>query len=110
MIYWTFSLLLDFPVIFLAIGGDVLSTCYYFQCTTSAHKMQYMVPQYTQKSDTVVPLLKDTLYRGHPSRKDTNSWQQVLWMHVMLPLIKGHLSNKDTIIGRKGILIRGGLL
>ncbi len=23
---------------------------------------------------TVVPLLKDTLYRGHASRKDTNSW------------------------------------
>ena len=27
---------------------------------------------------TVVPLLKDTLWRGHPFRKDTNSWQEVL--------------------------------
>ncbi len=28
--------------------------------------------------NTVVPLLKDTLWRGHPSIKDTNSWQQLL--------------------------------
>ncbi len=31
-----------------------------------------------QYKHTAVPLLKDTLWRGHPSRKDTNSWQQVL--------------------------------
>ena len=34
---------------------------------------------------TVIPLLKDALNRGHPSRKDTNSWQQVPWMHVTSP-------------------------
>ncbi len=42
-----------------------------------------------------VPLLKDTLWRGHPSKKDTNSSNQVPvhvpWMHMMLPLAKGHL-------------------
>ncbi len=37
--------------------------------------------------NTVVPLLKGTVCREDPpSRKDTNSWAQVLWMHVMLPL------------------------
>ncbi len=41
---------------------------------------------------TGVPLLKDTLYRGHPSTKDTKSWQQVLRMHIMLP--------KDTFLLR----------
>ncbi len=38
---------------------------------------------------------------GHPSRKDPNSWQQVAWMHVMLPLTKEHLSNKDKIVWQK---------
>ncbi len=51
---------------------------------------------------TVVPLLKDSLQRGHPSRKDTNVWRQVLGMHGMLPLTKGHLSNKDRISWQKG--------
>ena len=51
---------------------------------------------------TVVPLLKDTLERGHLSRKDTHSWQQELGMHVMLPLTKGHLSNKEIISWQKG--------
>ena len=32
------------------------------------------------------------------AKKDTNSWQQVLWMYIMLPVTKGHLSNKDRII------------
>ncbi len=27
-----------------------------------------------ENADTVVPLLKDTLWRGHPSRKGTNSF------------------------------------
>ncbi len=61
------------------------------------------------KVNTVVPLLKDTLGRTS-SRGDTNSWHQVLWMHVMLPLTKGQLCNKDRIVWQKWWLIRGGPL
>ena len=43
-----------------------------------------------------------TLFTGHPSRKDTISWQQILWMHVMLPLTKGHFSIKNRIVSQKG--------
>ncbi len=59
----------------------------------------------------MVPLLKDTLWRQRPSRKDTNSWQQVLWLHVIL-LTKWHLSNKDKFLaeGRAVSLLGGGLL
>ncbi len=49
-------------------------------------------------------------FKGHPSIKGTNSCQQVLWMHLVLPLTKGHLSNTDRLFGRWGVLIRGGLL
>ncbi len=42
--------------------------------------------------------------------KDTNFWQQVLWMHVGLPLTKEHLSN-DTFFYRKVVsLLEGDLL
>ncbi len=42
--------------------------------------------------------LQYILYREHPSRKDTEAWQQELWMHVvMLTLTKRHLSKKDRI-------------
>ncbi len=34
-------------------------------------------------------LERTPLYKGH------KIWQQVLWMRVTFPLIKGHLSNKD---------------
>ncbi len=52
--------------------------------------------------DTVVPLLKDTLAKGHLSNKDRIIWHQVLWMPLILPLTKGHLSNEDRIIWQKG--------
>ncbi len=32
----------------------------------------------------MIPLLKDILYKGCTSSKDTNSWQQVPHMHVIL--------------------------
>ncbi len=37
--------------------------------------------------------LKASLWTGHPSRKDTNSWLQAHLLYVLLPLTKGHLSN-----------------
>ncbi len=46
-------------------------------------------------------LLQEHSLRGHPFRKGKNSWpnyvhhQSVSWMHVILPLTKGHLSNMD---------------
>ena len=48
------------------------------------------------------PSLKGHAQRGHPSIKDRNVWQQVLEMHAMLPLTKGHLCNKDRISWQKG--------
>ena len=44
---------------------------------------------------TVVPLLKDTLAKENLSNKDRIIWQQVLWVPLILPLTKGHLSNED---------------
>ena len=58
--------------------------------------------------NTVVSLLKDTLRKGHPSIKDTNFWHQVLWMHVVLPLTKGHLSNKDNFLAEGVSLLEVG--
>ncbi len=53
---------------------------------------------------TVVPLLKDTLAKGHLSNEDRIIWQQVLWIAYILPLTKGHLSNEDRIIfGGRGV-------
>ncbi len=46
--------------------------------------------------ELVDPLVKDSK-TGHLSRGDTNSWQQVLSMYVLVPLTKGHTSNKDRI-------------
>ena len=37
------------------------------------------------------PSLQGVSLQRTPSRKDTNSWQQVLGMHVMRSLTKGHL-------------------
>ncbi len=51
---------------------------------------------------TVVPLLKDTIAKGHLSIKDSIIWQQVLCMPLMLPLTKEHLSNESIIIWLKG--------
>ncbi len=48
------------------------------------------------------PSLEDTPLERTPHRKDINSWQQVLGLHVMLLLTKGHLSNKDRISSYKG--------
>ncbi len=45
-------------------------------------------------------LSKDMVERGHPSRKYTNSWQQVLQTDLILPLTKGHLP-KDRIVWQK---------
>ena len=41
-------------------------------------------------------LERTLLYKG------TNIWQQVLEIHVMFPLTKGYLSNKDRISWQKG--------
>ncbi len=47
---------------------------------------------------TAVPLLKDTLAKGHLSNKDRVIWQQSTTnAFIILPLTKGHLSNKDII-------------
>ncbi len=52
---------------------------------------------------TVVPLLKDILFRVDTlCRKRHKSWQQMLWMHVMLPFSKGHLSDVAGIICQEG--------
>ena len=62
---------------------------------------------------TVVPLLKDTVWRGHTSRKDKFlvASTHVLRMYVILPFKKGHLSETRTeLFGRRGVPFRGGLL
>ncbi len=77
-------------------------------CTGCCHLLSIIkINQYT-----VVPLLKDTLAKGHLSNKDRIIWHQVLWLSLILPLTKGHLSNEDRIIWQKGggVLIRGGPL
>ncbi len=48
---------------------------------------------------TVVPLLKDTLAKGHLSHKVTELFGS---KRLILPVTKGHLSNKDRIICLKG--------
>ena len=48
------------------------------------------------------PSLKGHYLERTPPCKGHNFLQQVLWMHVVLPLTKGHLSNKDRIIWQKG--------
>ncbi len=54
-------------------------------------------------TDTVVPVLR-TLSREDTCLERTNNSQQVLRIHVMLPLTKGHLSTKDRIVWEKGCL------
>ncbi len=49
------------------------------------------------------PSLKGHSLEKTPPRKDTNSWHHVPWMHVMLPLTKGHLSNKVRIFLAEGV-------
>ncbi len=44
---------------------------------------------------------------GGISIKDTNFWQQVLWMYVMLPLTKGHPSNKDNSLAEGASFLEG---
>ncbi len=65
----------------------------------------------TRNSITVVPLLKDTVTLSRNkgklalNYKGYNFWEQVprvRWMHAVLLLTKGHLSNKDRIFWQKG--------
>ncbi len=83
------------------------SHCYWWPVTKHTKNIYYRYIIATFDT-TVVPLLKDALWRRHPSRKDTNSCPEGLWIHVMLPLTKGHLSNKDRIVWQKGVSLLEG--
>ncbi len=52
--------------------SDVINIIFH----TKEHDYKFL--QITRPVYTVVPFLKDTLYKGHPSIKDTNFWQQLL--------------------------------
>ena len=47
------------------------------------------------------PCLKGHSRKDTPLEKTQVLRQQVLWMYVMLPLIQGHLSNKEGIVWQK---------
>ncbi len=78
-------------------------------CATSVTYVKSFMPL-LGPACIVVPLLKDTLertplYNGHKfwAASTVNAGQ-------VLPLTKGHLSNKDRFFGKRGVLIRGKAL
>ncbi len=43
----------------------------------------------------------------HPSRNDTNPWQQIAWMHAIFLLIEEPLSNKDNFLAEGVSILEG---
>ncbi len=65
---------------------------------------------FNYRTHTVIPVLVTTVNKGHPSHVAKIFAVPTIWMHLLLSLIKGHLSNVATMSWQIGGFIREGLL